>query len=70
MDMWDPFILAVRNCVPDADEKICFDRFHVAQHFGEALDKVRLQEHRMLLAAEREWCEFCGRVFGVKSILR
>jgi transposase len=31
MDMWDPFILALRNCVPDADAKICFDRFHVAQ---------------------------------------
>jgi len=52
MDMWDPFILAVRNCIPDADEKICFDRFHVAQHFGKALDKVRAQEHRGLLAAE------------------
>lgn len=52
MDMWDPFILAVRNCIPDADAKICFDRFHVAQHFGKALDKVRAQEHRGLLAAE------------------
>ena len=52
MDMWDPFILAVRNRIPDADEKICFDRFHVAQHFGKALDKVRAQEHRGLLAAE------------------
>lgn len=52
MDMWDPFILAVRNCIPDADAKICFDRFHVAQHFGKALDKVRAQEHRGLLGAE------------------
>src|SRR5208337_753434 len=52
MDMWDPFILAVRNCIPDADAKICFDRFHVAQHFGKALDKVRAQEHRGLLSAE------------------
>jgi len=54
MDMWDPYILAVRSCVPDAEQKICFDRFHVAQHFGKALDKVRLQEHRGLLAVEGE----------------
>jgi transposase len=52
MDMWDPFLLALRNCVPDADAKICFDRFHVAQHFGKALDKVRAQEHRGLLASK------------------
>ena len=52
MDMWDPFILAVRTCIPDADTKICFDRFHVAQHFGKALDKVRAQEHRGLLTAK------------------
>lgn len=52
MDMWDPFIGAVRNCVADADAKICFDRFHVAQHFGKALDKVRAQEHRELMVAK------------------
>jgi transposase len=52
MDMWDPFILAVKNCIPDADAKICFDRFHVAQHFGTALDKARAQEHRGLLATQ------------------
>ena len=51
MDMWDPFILAARKCISDADKKICFDRFHVAQHFGKALDKVRAQEHRWLLGA-------------------
>lgn len=51
MDMWDPFILAVKNSVPDAAEKICFDRYHVAQHFSKALDKVRAQEQRRLLAA-------------------
>jgi transposase len=52
MDMWDPFILAVKNTIPDAEGKICFDRYHVAQHFGKALDKVRAQEHRLLVATE------------------
>lgn len=50
MDMWEPYISAVREAVDNAEQKICFDRFHVAQHFGKALDKVRAQEHRSLLA--------------------
>jgi transposase len=54
MDMWDPFILAVRGCIPEADKKICFDHYHVARHFGKALDKVRAQEHRGFVAAEGE----------------
>jgi transposase len=49
LDMWDPFILAVKNTVPAAMSKMCFDRFHVAQHFGKALDKVRAQENRSFL---------------------
>jgi len=49
MDMWDPYISAVEKVVPDANEKICFDRYHVAQHFAKALDKVRAQEHRSFL---------------------
>ena len=49
MDMWDPFIKAIKNTVPDAKSKICFDRFHVAQYFGKALDKVRAQENRSYL---------------------
>ena len=51
MDMWEPFITAVKRCVADAEEKICFDRFPVAQHFGMALDKVRAQEHRQLVSS-------------------
>jgi len=52
MDMWDPFIKAVQDCIPEAGKKICFDRYHVAQHFGKALDKVRAQEHRWFLQTE------------------
>lgn len=46
MDMWDAYIGAVRECIPDGAQKICFDRFHVAQYFNRALDKVRAEEHR------------------------
>lgn len=54
MDMWDPYIKAVKNSIPDADTKIGFDRYHVAQHFGKALDKVRAQEHRQFLSVKGE----------------
>ena len=49
MDMWVPFINAVKEMIPDAEKKICFDRFHVASYFGKSLDTVRAQEHKALL---------------------
>jgi transposase len=51
MDMWDPYINSVREHVPEADGKIVFDKFHVAQHLGEAVDRVRRQENKALKAA-------------------
>jgi transposase len=50
MDMWGPYIASTRKHVPDADEKIAFDKFHVAQHLGDAIDKVRRREHKRLKA--------------------
>jgi len=49
MDMWPAYISAVEEVLPQAD--IVFDRFHVKKHLGEAVDKVRRQEHRELSAA-------------------
>ena len=46
MDMWEPYIQATRARVPDAAEKIVFDRFHVMGHVAKAVDTVRKQEHR------------------------
>jgi transposase len=71
MDMWDPFILAIRNTIPDAENKIAFDRFHVAQHFGKAIDKVRASEHRAfqksgeespLIGTKHDWLMNSSRV--------
>jgi transposase len=50
MDMWDPYIESVRAHVADAEEKIVFDKFHVAKHLGEGVDQVRRKEHRALQA--------------------
>lgn len=49
MDMWKPYISVVKANLWDAEKKICFDKFHVAKHLGDAVDKVRRQEHRRLL---------------------
>src|SRR5207245_11051637 len=51
MDMWDPYITSVREHVPEANGKIVFDKFHVAQHLGDAVDKVRRKENKTLKAA-------------------
>jgi len=51
MDMWDPYIASVREHLADGETKIVFDKFHVAKHLGDAVDKVRRKEHRILKAA-------------------
>ena len=48
MDMWDPYIAATREHVPNADQKIVFDRFHIMNHVLKAVDNVRKIEHREL----------------------
>lgn len=50
MDMWPAFINATLESLPGADEKIAFDKFHVAKYLGDAVDKVRRQEHKALMA--------------------
>jgi transposase len=49
MDMWKPYIRSTRAYVPDADEKIVFDKFHIAKHLADAVDKIRREEHRELM---------------------
>ena len=47
MDMWDPYIAATREYLPQTD--IVFDRFHVVRLVTQAVDKVRRQEHKLLI---------------------
>jgi len=54
IDIWDPYIAATRAWIPQADEKIVFDHFHVTRQVTEAMDKVRRQEHKALLAEGNE----------------
>ncbi len=43
MDMWNPFIKAVKEKLPHA--KIVFDLFHVVANFNRVIDKVRNSEY-------------------------
>jgi transposase len=49
MDMAASYIAAACAHIPDAEKKICFDRFHVAQLLSKRVDQVRRSEHRALL---------------------
>lgn len=50
MDMWEGYIRPTLSHVPDAERKIAFDKFHIAQHLGGAVDRVRRSEHKELSA--------------------
>jgi transposase len=49
LDMWPAYINAFENILPHASQ--VFDRFHIAKHLNESVDKVRREEHRQLSAA-------------------
>jgi transposase len=48
MDMWPPYMNSVRAYLPGPEQKIVFDRFHIMQHMGTAVDTVRKREHKTL----------------------
>ena len=54
MDMWEPDSNATLDHVPDAAGKIVFARFHVMGYVGTAVDTVRKQAHRDLMASGDE----------------
>ena len=51
MDMWEPYIGATREGLPDGESRIVFDRFHIMREMTKAVDTVRKQEHREFLGA-------------------
>ena len=52
MDMWDPFIAAVRAKVPHV--AIVFDLFHVVKAFGKVIDAVRIEQARQATAQDKD----------------
>ena len=53
MDMWRPFRNSAARHVPQA--AVLFDKFHVLNHLGEALDKVRKSEYARLTGDKRKF---------------
>lgn len=51
MDMWDPFIKAVKDKLPNA--KIVFDLFHVVANFNRVIDKIRNSEYHKASKADK-----------------
>jgi transposase len=45
-DMWAPYLKVLKECAPQTLNIL--DRFHISKKFGEALDKVRAEESKML----------------------
>ncbi|MDQ7054403.1 MAG: ISL3 family transposase, partial [candidate division KSB1 bacterium] len=52
LDMWKPFINAVKTCFPNAD--IVHDRFHLAKYLNEAVDTTRRQEVQQLVEQDQK----------------
>lgn len=52
IDMSAPYIKAIHRHLPHAD--IVHDKFHIAKHLNEAVDKTRRKEHRRLLKNKDE----------------
>jgi transposase len=50
MDMWDPYVNSVQAHLPESANKIVFDKYHIAKHLGEAVDRVRRREQKVLKA--------------------
>lgn len=48
IDMHEPYEQSIRQHVAEADKKIVYDKFHIAKHLGEAVDRVRRQENKHL----------------------
>lgn len=46
-DVWKAFENTLASHAPQAE--IVFDRFHIAKHLNEGVDKVRREEHRELM---------------------
>jgi len=50
MDMWEAYLNSIRAHLPGAEQKVVFDKFHIAQYLGEAVDLVRRAEQKSLKA--------------------
>ncbi|WP_447972543.1 ISL3 family transposase [Nitrospira sp. Kam-Ns4a] len=48
MDRWEPYVQSTHAHLPEAETTSVFDKFHIAKHLHDAVDRVRRVEHRTL----------------------
>jgi hypothetical protein len=48
---WEPYRKTLRAYVPEADQKIAFDKFHIMHNVNTDVDTVRKHGHRTLAAS-------------------
>lgn len=53
MDMWKPYLAALKKFCPDAD--VVFDKFHVVAKMSQAMDEVRRSEYARLNGKDRKF---------------
>jgi transposase len=53
MDMWPAFLNSAQRNAPKA--AILFDKFHILQHLGKALNEIRIQEYKRVSEDERKY---------------
>lgn len=61
VDMWQAFTTSAKKNAPEAE--IVHDRFHISKYLGEAVDRVRREEHRKIKQ------EGDDRLTGMRQIL-
>lgn len=54
IDMWVPYIKAIRLSLPGWEEKLVFDRYHVMKNINHAVDLERRKESRELRSKGKE----------------
>ncbi len=55
LDMHEAYVQVIKEKFPETwEEVIVYDRFHIMGHMGEAVDRVRREEHQKLLAQHGE----------------
>lgn len=52
MDMWDSFMTASREILPQAD--IVHDKYHIVGYLGKAVDQVRKLENKSMLKSRKD----------------
>jgi len=51
LDMWRPYIHALRRILPNAQTQMVFDKFHIMRLVNDGVNMVRKREHRRLRSA-------------------